>query len=93
MSRVQPGIEPGTFWMAVRRANHYTKQVDNDVILKKNLCVLNIADHLFGIVVSTSDCHPKGPGFDSWLYPRNFSRSIGSGTGSTQPRKANWVAA
>ena len=27
MSRVQPGIEPGTSWMAVRRANHYTKQV------------------------------------------------------------------
>ena len=26
ISRVQPGIEPGTFWMAVRRANHYTKQ-------------------------------------------------------------------
>ena len=22
----QPGIEPGTSWMAVRRANHYTKQ-------------------------------------------------------------------
>ena len=26
-SRVWPGIEPGTSWMAVRRANHYTKQV------------------------------------------------------------------
>ena len=24
---LQPGIEPGTSWMAVRRANHYTKQV------------------------------------------------------------------
>ena len=50
-------------------------------------------DYLFGIVVSTSDCHPRGPGFDSRLYPRNFSRSIGSGTGSTQARGANWVAA
>ena len=30
------------------------------------------SDHLFGIVVSTSDCHPRGPGFDSRLYPRNF---------------------
>ena len=49
--------------------------------------------YLFGIVVSTSDCHPRGPGFDSRLYPRNFSGSIGSGTGSTQPREANWVAA
>ena len=49
-------------------------------------------DHLFGIVVSMSDCHPRGPGFDSWLYPRNFSGSIGSGTWSTQPREDNWVA-
>ena len=47
---------------------------------------------LFGIVVSTSDCHPKGPGFDSRLYPRNFSGSVVSGTGSTQPREDNWVA-
>ena len=31
-------------------------------------------------------------GFDYQLYPRNFSRSIGSGTGSTQPREDNWVA-
>ena len=43
-------------------------------------------------MVSTSDCHPRGPGFDSQLYPRNFSGSRGSGTGSTQPREDNWVA-
>ena len=49
-------------------------------------------DHLFGIVVSTSDCHPRGPGFDSRLYPRNFFGSIGSGTGFTQPREDNWAA-
>ena len=49
-------------------------------------------DHLFGIVVNTSDCHPRGPGFDSQLYPRNFPVSIGSGMGSTQPREDNWVA-
>ena len=48
-------------------------------------------DHLFGIVVSTSDCHPRGPGFDSRLYPGYFSGSIGSGTGSTQPREDNWM--
>ena len=56
--------------------------------------ILKFWDHLFGIVVSTSDCHPRGPGFDSRLYPRNFSgsRPIGSGTGSTQPREDNWVA-
>ena len=33
-------------------------------------------DHLFGMVVSTSNCHPIGPGFDSRLYPRHFSRRI-----------------
>ena len=53
---------------------------------------IKIVDRLFGIVVSTSDCHPRGHGFDSRLYPRNFSGSIGSGTGSTQPREDNWVA-
>ena len=47
---------------------------------------------LFGIVVSTSDCHPRGAGFDSRLYPRNFSGSIGSGLWYTQPREDNWVA-
>ena len=26
------------------------------------------------------------------LYTKNFSGSIGSGTGSTQPREDNWVA-
>ena len=54
--------------------------------------IIHISDHLFGIVVSTSDCHPRGPRFDSRLYPRNFSGSIGSGTGPTQPREDNWVA-
>ena len=49
-------------------------------------------DRLFGIVVSASDYHPRGHGFDSRLYPRNFSGSIGSGTGSTQPREDKWVA-
>ena len=44
-----------------------------------------------GIVVSTSDCHPRGPGFNSRLYPKNFSASIGSGTGSTQPRESTLV--
>ena len=48
-------------------------------------------DHLFDIVVSTSDLRPRGPGFDSWLYPRNFSGSIGSATVSTQPREDNCV--
>ena len=47
---------------------------------------------LFGIVVSSSDCNPRGPGFYSRLYLRNFSGSIGSETGSTQPHEDNWVA-
>ena len=47
-----------------------------------------LADQLFGIVVSTSDCHPRGPGFYSRLYPRN----LGSGTGSTQPHEDNWIS-
>ena len=56
------------------------------------IVIVIIIDHLFGIVVSMSDCHPRGHGFDSRLYYRNFSESIGSGTGSTQPREDNWVA-
>ena len=51
-----------------------------------------LCDRLFYIVVSMSDCHPRGPRFDSQLYPRNFSGSIGSETGSMQPREDNWVA-
>ena len=33
------------------------------------------------MVVSTFECHPIGPRFDSRLYPRNISGSIGSGIG------------
>ena len=54
-------------------------------------CILNIV-WLFGIMVSTSDCHPRVPGFDSLLYPRNVSGSIGSGTWHNQPREDNQVA-
>ena len=61
------------------------------ILIYSFLCLLLI-HRLFGIVVSTSDSHPRGPGFDSRLYPRNFSGSIGSATGSTQPREDNWVA-
>ena len=50
---------------------------------------VSLKDRLFEMAVSMSDCHPRGPGFDSRLYSRNFSgsRPIGSGTGSTQPRE------
>ena len=47
-------------------------------------------DRLIFIVVST--WHPIRPWFDSRLLPRNFPGSIGSGTGSTQPREDNWIA-
>ena len=63
-----------------------------DLPLGRSLLIIIIMDRLSGIVVSTSDYHPRGPGFDSRLYTGNFSRSIGSGTGSTQPREDNWVA-
>ena len=56
------------------------------------IIVIKVMVRLFGIVVSMSHCHPRGPGFDSRPYPRNFSRSMGSGTGCTQPREDNWVA-
>ena len=39
---------------------------------QENHKVVGVNDHLLGIVVSMSDCHPRGPGFDSRLYPRNF---------------------
>ena len=64
----------------------------NKVVIIIIIIIIIIIDRLFGIVVSTSDYHPRGPGFDSRLYPRNFSGSIGSGTGSTQPCEDNWVA-
>ena len=54
--------------------------------------VRKATEGLFGMVVSTSDCHPRGPGFHSRLYPRNYSGSIGSGTRSSQSREDNWVA-
>ena len=57
-----------------------------------NIICYIYCDRLFGVVVETSDCHPRGPGFDSRLYLRKFSGSIGSGTDSTQPREDNLVA-
>ena len=42
---------------------------------------MSIEDRLFGIVVSTSECHKRGPRFDSRLYPRNFYGSVGYGRG------------
>ena len=51
-----------------------------------------LTDHLFCIVISTSDCHPRGPGFDFRLYHRNISARVGPGADSTQPHEENWVA-
>ena len=66
-------------------SDEYLYSVLEEVEVRVTVCV---TDRLFGIVVSPSDCHPRGPGFDSRLYPRNFSGSIGS----AQPREDNWVA-
>ena len=74
----------------------YVKCVSSRVISRQKLKNMEFCEriygHLFGIVVSMFDCHSRGPGFDSRLNPRNVSWSIGSGTGSTQPREDNWVA-
>ena len=64
----------------------------NMQISKCSMCIRFWSDHLFGIVVSTSACHPRSSGFESRLLPRIFFGSIGSGTGSTQPREYNLVA-
>ena len=50
-----------------------------------------LCDRLFGIVVSTSDCHQRDPWFDSRLYPRNFSEGIGSVSRSTHPCEDKWI--
>ena len=39
------------------------------------IIIIIIIDHLLGIVVSMSDCHPRGPGFDS--RPPSLMRPIG----------------
>ena len=56
------------------------------------ILIIIIIYRLFGVVVRTSICYPRDPGFDFWLYPGNFSGSIGFGTGSTQSREDNCVA-
>ena len=38
---------------------------------------MSLCDRLFGIVVNTSDCHPRDSGVNFWLYLRNFHVSIG----------------
>ena len=54
ISRVQPGIEPGTSWMAVRRASHYTKQT----------LVANFIPKIFIIYVFTMrNCFTKSVSF------------------------------
>ena len=58
-----------------------------DLLVSKALIPRPSFKYIFGIVVSMSNCHPRGPGFGTRLYSRNFSGSIGSGTGSTQPRE------
>ena len=81
--------QPRTNMLEVKR-NVYQIQRNSINILAD----IFLTELLFSIVDSTSDCHPRGPGFDSRLYSRKFSgsRPIGSGTRSTQPREDNWVA-
>jgi hypothetical protein len=50
--------------------------------------VLLLSDRLCGLVVRVNGYRSRGPGFDSRAL-RDFLRSRGSGTGSTQPREDN----
>ena len=53
-------------------------QYNERIILKVNF----VTDGLFCVVVSMSDCHPRGPEFDFRLYPRDFSVYKGLERGS-----------
>ena len=94
-------------WQILVKTENFHMNYQNVIVFL--LCVVNFEnrqhgtfqfinvgsrDRLFGLVVSTSDCHPRDPGFDSRLYSWKFSgsRPIGSETGSTQSREDNWVA-
>ena len=44
ISRVQPGVEPGTSWMAVRCANHYTKLAVTKLLYLKINCPLTTSE-------------------------------------------------
>ena len=91
-------------WIILKTNLFYTAELSkvtviNDFEVPNRLLVLlhipvvyTVGDRVFGMVVGMSDCHPRVPGFDSQLYPRNFSGSIGSITGSIHPREDNWVA-
>ena len=54
-------------------------------------------DHLFGIVVSTSDCHPRGAGLDSRIYPIDHCRPVvliiatGSEVRGFKPARGRWI--
>ena len=61
ISRVQPRTEPGTSWMAVRRANHYTKQVINAlfritnstrrILFLSSSILLLLASHISAVII------------------------------------------
>ena len=60
-----------------------------DLVVSKALIPQPSFKYIFGIVVTMSNCHSRGPWFGSQLYSRNVSGSIGSGMGSTQPHEDN----
>ena len=64
----------------------------NGKVVRTNEEIKSDDDRLFVTVVSTSDYHAGGLGFDPRLYPTNFSRRIGSRTVSTQLCEDNRVA-
>ena len=49
---------------------------------------IDIVDHLCGVIVNMSDYQSRGFGFDSWLYPKTFSKNIKSEMRSSQSHEA-----
>ena len=52
ISRVQPGIEPGTSWMAVRRANHYTRKAVLLLVIIRPMYFLCTSIHFVRVIIN-----------------------------------------
>ena len=65
--------------LGVRGVDIFLHSFVSRLVLKSIQSPINeYRDRLFGIVISMSDCHPKGPGFDPQLCPTAFSGNMGS---------------
>ena len=76
----RPPRSPNIVWPSLSPIHiHYGRQWPEMLMRPKNLIYI----HTRAMIANSKF---------SRLYPRNFSGSIGSGTGPTQPREDNWVA-